>query len=497
MTNARTAATCLASVILMFIDCATAAVPATKPAGAVLPRTEAGQLISDWMKVCAAPTLKQLRRWTANHLSSANIGRMSADDQAQWYFEFCTANGGLRVTEIERSDTRSVSLVMVSAKSDVWFNMSIATDDSGKLEQAFVEPTTPPESTMPKDLSDAAIAREVKQRVSRLAKAGVFSGIVTVARGTQIIASASGGYADRERKTPITGATQFALGSMGKLFTAAAVGQLVDQKKIAFDATVGQFFPDYPNPTVRDKVTVGMLLSHTAGLGDFLPKRTPEMRRDGVKRAADFMPLYDHDELKFAPGTSWGYSNAGEALAGAIVEKASGEDYPDYLRQHIFTAAGMENSDPDNIPLVSDKLVVPYTKASPNGRFAEWHVAERSGGSPAGGAISTADDLVRFANALRGGKLMSQATFAEMSKPHANGGAGGSYGYAIGIHSTYGRTFVGHNGGFPGVNTEIFIFLDLPYTVVVLANQDPPAESYPASTIAAMIAEKVKRSQSH
>jgi CubicO group peptidase (beta-lactamase class C family) len=207
------------------------------------------------------------------------------------------------------------------------------------------------------------------------------------------------------------------------------------------------------------------------------------------------MPLYEHDELKFVPGTSWAYSNAGEALAGAIVEKASGEDYPDYLRRHVFAVAGMQNSDPDNIPLISDKLVVPYTKASPNGRSTEWHVADRSGGSPAGGAISTANDLVQFADALRGGKLMNQATFAEMTKPHDNGGAGGTYGYAIGIHSTYGRTFVGHNGGFQGVNTEIFIFLDSPYTVVVLANQDPPAELYPASTIAALIAEKAKRGQ--
>ena len=178
-----------------------------------------------------------------------------------------------------------------------------------------------------------------------------------------------------------------------------------------------------------------------------------------------------------------------------MVEKASGEDYPDYLRRHIFAAAGMTNSDPDNIPLVSDKLVVPYTKALPHGRSAEWHVADRSGGSPAGGAISTAADLVRFADALRGGKLMSQSTFGEMTKPHDNGGAGGTYGYAIGIHSTYGRTIVGHNGGFQGVNTEIFIFLDSPYTVVVLANQDPPAELYPASTIVALMAEKAKRGQ--
>ena len=495
MNEVRNLAGLLAAVILIFINFTAAAGAATRQVVAELPSTRAGQLIGDWMKVCAAPTLTQLRGWTADNLSAGNIGRMNADDQAQWYFEFCAVNGRLRLSEITHSDSRSVSLVLVSLKSDVWFNMSIVIDDSGKLDQAFIEPTTPPESTMPKDLSDAAIAREVRRRVATLSKSGAFSGIVTVARGTQVIASESGGYADRATKAPITGTTQFALGSMGKLFTAAAVGQLVDQRRMSFDDTVGKFFPEYPSQTVRDQVTLGMLLSHRAGLGDFLSKRTPEMRKDGVKRADEFMPLYDHDELKFTPGTSWAYSNAGEALAGAMVEKASGEDYPDYLRRHIFATAGMTNSDPDNIPLISDKLVVPYTKALPHGRSAEWHVADRSGGSPAGGAISTADDLVRFADALRGGKLMSPSTFGEMTQSHDNGGAGGTYGYAIGIHNTYGRTIVGHNGGFQGVNTEIFIFLDSPYTVVVLANQDPPAELYPASTIVALMAEKAKRGQ--
>ena len=495
MNEVRNPATLLVALILMFVAYATAADATARQLAAVLPSTKAGLLIDDWMKFCAAPTLAQLRTWTADNLSPENIGRMSADDQAQWYFEFCAVNGRMRVTEIKHSDARSISIVMVSSKSDVWFNMSLAIDDSGKLDQAFIEPATPPESTMPKDLSDAAIAREVRRRVSALSKAGAFSGIVTVARGTQIIVSASGGYADRAKRAPITDTTQFALGSMGKLFTAAAVGQLVDQRKMSFDDTVGKFFPEYPNQTVRDQVTLGMLLSHTAGLGDFLSKRTPEMRKNGVKRADEFMSLYDHDELKFTPGTSWAYSNAGEALAGAMVEKASGEDYPGYLRRHIFAAAGMTNSDPDNIPLVSDKLVVPYTKALPHGRSAEWHVADRSGGSPAGGAISTAADLVRFSDSLRGGKLMSQSTFGEMTKPHDNGGAGGTYGYAVGIHSTYGRTIVGHNGGFQGVNTELSIFLDSPYTVVVLANQDPPAELYPASTIVALMAEKAKRGQ--
>ena len=215
MNENRNPAALFAAVILLFIDCTAAAEDAAvRRAVAVLPSTRAGQLTKGWMKVCAAPTLAPLRRWATDNLSSGNIERMSADDQAQWYFEFCTINGHLRVTEIMHSDARSVSLVMVSSKSGTWFNLSLALDDSGRLDQAFIEPTTPPESTMPNDLSDGAIAREVRRRVSTLSEAGAFSGIVTVTRGTQVIVSASGGYADRAKKAPITGTTQFALGSI-------------------------------------------------------------------------------------------------------------------------------------------------------------------------------------------------------------------------------------------------------------------------------------------
>jgi CubicO group peptidase (beta-lactamase class C family) len=452
-----------------------------------LPATIAGQLLHEWITQCPSSNLEQMTKWALAHTSVAFAKYQPPPDQARRHADFCAANGRLRVVEVTRSDANSVAAVLVASKSGTWFDMALTTDESGKLQRTRIAPTPPAESTLPKDLSDAAVAREVRSRVAKLAQLGLFSGIVTVARGTTVIVSASGGYADRTRRSSINGSTRFTLGSMGKLFTMTAVGQLIDQNRISFDDPVGKVFPAYPNGTVRDRATVGMLLAHTAGLGDFLGRRPPDMMSHGVSDAAQFMALYDHDEPLFPPGSSWAYSNAGEALAGAIVEKVSGEAYPDYLRRHIFAVAGMTRSDPNNIHEASAELVTPYTKTS-----SGWQVAEPDIGSPAGGAISTADDLVIFADALRTGKLVSPSVFAQMTKPHDGGAAGGMYGYAIAIDNVYGRTVVGHNGGFPGVSTRLYMILNSPYTVVVLANQDPPTEMYPGSFTVALIAEKAK-----
>jgi CubicO group peptidase (beta-lactamase class C family) len=456
-----------------------------------LPDSSPGRLVGDWINACQAQDLARLTVWFSANLSEQAAKRASPQDRARDDFGLCQANGGFRLAGITQAEAGTISVLLVGLKSDLWFEERLVVNAAGRVDRARLNPTAPAESALPKDLSDDAVAHEVTGAVAKLSRMGLFSGIVTVARGRKTIASATAGYADFAKKTPITGSSQFTLGSMGKMFTAAAIGQVVDQGKLSFDDTVGKFFPDYPNQTVRDKVTVGMLLSHTAGLGDFLFKRTPDMMKNGVKRAADFMPLYDTEEPQFAPGTNWAYSNAGLALAGAILEKVSGEDYPDYLRKHIFAVAGMTNSDPNNIPHATARMVTPYTKLTENGPSPDWHEAEHDIGSPAGGAISTADDLVRFADALRNGKLVSKATFEEMSKPHGSALAA-KYGYALEIGELYGRTVVGHGGGFPGVSTRLYLVLGSPYTVMALANMDPPAAEYAGSKLVAIMAEKAK-----
>ena len=470
----------------------------------LLPDTRPGKVLGEWLAICGRPSVDLMAKWVEDHLrkpflegtDARTLGRADAVD--------CFDAGGYQLKEVVDSSDERLVMLAYGPKLDAWFRLFIGVNDQGS-GPVRASPATPPEDSLFRDakeaakvLTDAGLAKDIKRHAELLYGADAFTGVAIAARDGRPFITQTAGYADRTRERPFTPSTQFTIGSMGKMFTAAAFGQLVDQGKASFDDKVGRFFPDYANETVRNKVTVAMLLTHTSGMGDFLAKRTPEMMRNGVKRAAEFMPLFEKDEPSFEPGTASRYSNAGLALVGAIVEKVSGEDYPGYLRKHVFEPAGMANSDPNNIPRPMDArpstLVVPYTKQGDSGPLLGWVEAERDIGSPAGGAISTAEDLVKFAEALRGGKLVRKETFAKMASPHDKTPMG-AYGYAMNVADIYGRTVVGHGGGFPGVSTELYIVLDSPYAAVVLSNQDPPAAEMIGERLRALLVKKAQEKQ--
>ena len=463
-----------------------------------LPDSRPGRVYAEFLRHCDTADTGALKDWYETALGEAAAKRFPADNRVEIQLALCRDNGGFAVGGIEEDKPDSLRVRLRGKNSGEWMLGGTSTEADGKIDrEILLTPTQPPESALPKDLGDQAIAALLADRVAKLGAAGKFSGIAAIARGPDLIATASAGFADRKKKTPITPDTQFTLASLGKMFTATAVGQLVDQGKLSFDDKVGRIFPDYPNKTVRDKVTLGMLMSHTSGMGDFLEKRTPAMMKHGIKRATELMPLYDKDEPAFEPGSKWAYSNAGLALMGAIVEKRSGQSYADYIRHHVFAPAGMTQSDPNNIPRRPKSLVVPYTRMKMDGTpLPDWQEAERDIGSPAGGAISTVRDLARFAEALRSGKLISRKTFALMATNHNPTSTGGmGYGYAMMIDDVYGTPVLGHGGGFPGVNTRLAFLPDSPYSVIVLANQDYPAADSLVTLPIAEIVEKTKTGQ--
>ena len=149
------------------------------------------------------------------------------------------------------------------------------------------------------------------------------------------------GLANKETNTPNKTDTKFNLGSINKIFTRIAIGQLVQQGKISFDDKLGKYLPDYPNKDAAEKVTIRHLVTMKSGIGDFFGDKFTAMPKDKLRKNSDFIPLFADKPLAFEPGTNEQYSNGGYILLGAIIEKVSGKSYYDYVRENIFKPAGM------------------------------------------------------------------------------------------------------------------------------------------------------------
>ncbi|HEV7905930.1 MAG TPA: serine hydrolase domain-containing protein [Pyrinomonadaceae bacterium] len=329
------------------------------------------------------------------------------------------------------------------------------------------------------ETSEAARLKELEALLERAAAADTFSGAVLVARdGTPVFKKAYG-MANQEKRAANHTDTKFNLGSMNKMFTSVAVAQLAERGKLSYDDTIAKHLPDYPDKEVAAKVTIHQLLTHTSGLGNYMTDAWVENRAK-IKTVADLLPYFAAQPLKFAPGTSWQYSNAGFVVLGLIVEKLSGQSYYDYVRAHIFKPAGMR--DTDSYESTSDvaNLAVGYTRMGADGRGRPENPRRPNTfwlpfkGSPAGGGYSTLEDMLKFDRALRTHKLLN-AKFTELITQGKVDAPFGKYAYGFGDSRVNGKRYVGHNGGAPGTAAQFESYTDTGYTLVVLANYDPPA----------------------
>jgi D-alanyl-D-alanine carboxypeptidase len=320
-------------------------------------------------------------------------------------------------------------------------------------------------------LTQADALAALRDHATERARADEFAGAVLVARHGKVLLQNAWGRADRKAGTANTPATRFRIGSMNKMFTAVATLQLVEAHKLALDDPIGQHLPDYPNKQVAAKVTVRHLLTHTGGTGDIFGPEFDQHRLQ-LREHRDYLKLYGRRGLNFEPGARFEYSNYGFVLLGALIEHVTGGSYDDYVGGHVFRRAGMRSTGalPESVE-VPDR-VVGYLRSSPGSDWVPNTDTLPWRGTAAGGGYSTVGDLLRFAQALDSGRLISKATLAEATRPHQQ-----QYGYGFDVQGQGSLRSYGHGGGAPGMNGELRVFPRLGYVVVSLSNLDPPAAS--------------------
>ena len=299
------------------------------------------------------------------------------------------------------------------------------------------------------------------------------------------------GYGSRDLRSGarIDAHTNFRLASCTKQFTAMAVMLLVHDGKLRLDNRLTDIFPDFP--AYGKAITVRNLLNHTSGLlayEDLLEKQYAGQSWPDVPQISDAGVLdlmKQQTATKFAPGTSWEYSNSGYCVLAKVIEKVSGAQFADFLRQRIFRPLGMNST-----------VALEYGQSHVNARAYGytknanvWLETDQSTTSATlgdGGVYSSLDDLSKWDDALRQHTLLSERetlpglTPATSTSAWPKGPGGGPilYGFGWFLNSHAGHPRLWHYGESIGFRTVIERFPSDVLTIVILANRtdlDPAA----------------------
>ena len=457
-------------------------VSAQTPDAVKLPDTAAGKTFSAFLTAFNTGDIQALRRFHSE--------RGANEDNAQEDLNFFNQCGGLKLNKVLKSSDNEIEVLTQAKKDGRWLRLTMEVETSAPhaVSDIRVRPASGPDDAQPpkdavnetasappvaKNMTDAQIASELAAYLDGLAKEDKFSGVVLIAKDGKPVFERAYGLADKAKKIPNNAGTRFNLGSMNKMFTAVAIAQLAQAGKLSFDDTVGKYLPDYPNRDVANRVTIHHLLTHTSGLGSFWNAKF-DAKKASIKTVADYLSLFADEPVTLDPGKGFRYSNSGFIILGAIVEKVSGQNYYDYVREHIYKPSGMKHTDAYEMTADTPNLAMGYTTEGSGGQGRHENTATRPNrGGPAGGGYSTVEDLMRFHTALREHKLLDQKYTDLVTTGKVNMGPA-KYGYGFGDEMINGKRVFGHNGGAPGIASDLSMYADSGYTSVVMTNYDPP-----------------------
>lgn len=474
---------------------------APAPAPAQFPETPFGRLAARFVDAINSGDSATAVRFAAEHLGRDPRGR-SPEALARLLVKIQQQSGGFKVERAGMAGG-AVRMTVESRRGGSWLGMELepATGDTTKIASLMTMPLPPHGMHLPpaawstdSTLGDDAVAAVIRARVKQAVDSDRFSGVVLVAHGDRVLVHDVSGWADRERGVKNTAETPFATASLGKMFTGVAIAQLVADGKLSFDDTLAKVLPEYPNQDAARRVTIRQILTHTAGIPDvFLSGRFKGGHR--YASHAEILTTFADAPLNGNAGKSFDYSNGGFATLAAVVERLSGQSFGDYLRQRVFAPAGMRvpcttpavgyarwsELDPLGVEPRLPESVRGKKSAKPDTTTAKSAAASKPREcAPVlgfGGNAYTAEDLYRFARALRTGKLIPAALADTITTGKVAMGGPIQYGFGFFVRPLSGSRVIGHSGTNPdtGHDADLEMVWERDWTVVVLSNYDSPA----------------------
>jgi len=319
-----------------------------------------------------------------------------------------------------------------------------------------------------------------------------FSGVVLIQRGDERLVQVAQGYANLAWEIPNQLETRFRTASITKMFTAVAALQLVDSGKLALETKLVSLL-GLEKTKIPPEATVRHMLTMTSGMSDWFDE-SGNWEEDWAalcrehplylfRKNEDYLPLFVDLDPVSPLGEKHQYNGAGFILLGLAIQKLTGLSYFDAIRSNIFEKAGMVDADFIELDEIAERVAEGYIPASNADEGpARWQrniYSTTPAAAADGGATCSADDLVRFSQALRGGELLSPAMTAEMLKPHVIQnedrfrGYDWKYGYGNNFILDDDRQIVrwGHTGEEDGVSGRLYYYPQENLDVIILGNQ--------------------------
>ncbi len=297
------------------------------------------------------------------------------------------------------------------------------------------------------------------------------------------------GFSDRVKQTPMGPDTRSMSGSIGKTFVAAVAVGLVQEGKLTFDDPVSKWLKDKPwfgRLPNADKITLRMLLTHSAGLmdhvnqngfADAIAKMIASGDRDAYFKPEEMIEFILDKKPLYEPGKGYAYTDTGYLVVGLLIEEVAGKAYYDLLKERVLDPLALNLTVPTNTRHIPG-LTPGYTKKEnpfglPEELFLDGEIRINPASEWTGGGLATnSKDLVRWAKALYEEKALPKPYLTELVDSGFKKDEKGHYGLGVFVRDTPQGVTYGHSGWFPGYNASMTYYADRKVAVAIQINRD-------------------------
>lgn len=312
--------------------------------------------------------------------------------------------------------------------------------------------------------------------------------IVAVVRDGEIVYEEAFGMANLTHGVPYRLDTPTNIGSTSKQFTAFAVGLLAERGLLDLDDDVREYVPELPD--LGETVTLRHLLTHTSGYREFLNTLVLSGRQldegDAVDRDEIIGVVQRQPRLQNPPGAEWNYNNTGYALLATVVERVTGEPFPEWMAANVFVPLGMDHT----LVRASPTQIVPNSaQGYVNGPDGWREAADIGGAMGAGGIYTTVGDLGRWMSHLMAPKTHAEVVHQMTTRYVLADGDTTDYGLGLFVDEMDGQPRVQHGGADAAHRSAFGFFPRLGAGVIVLTNSPADADAMAGRTARAFFPE--------